>query len=282
MSRPTILTVDDDPQVSAALTRDLKRQYGSRVPRAVGDVGRPGARAAARPGAAHRPGRADRERPADAGEDRHRAAGRVARPRARGQAAPAHGVRRHRRRDHGDQRDRPRLLPAQAVGPARGAALPGHRRPARRLATGPSRGHQRHPGRRRPVVRPHPRAQDVPGPQPRPVPLVRRGARRRGRSGSSSSPGQPRRPAARAGARAASTLRSPTLLELAERARAAHRRPSSRSTTSASSAADRPGSRQRCTPPPRACRRSSSSARRPAVRPARARRSRTTSASPRG
>jgi len=29
MSRPTILTVDDDPQVSAAITRDLKRHYGS-------------------------------------------------------------------------------------------------------------------------------------------------------------------------------------------------------------------------------------------------------------
>src|SRR4029077_20828776 len=29
MSRPTILTVDDDPQVSAALTRALKRRYGS-------------------------------------------------------------------------------------------------------------------------------------------------------------------------------------------------------------------------------------------------------------
>ena len=29
MARPTILTVDDDPQVSAALTRDLKRKYGS-------------------------------------------------------------------------------------------------------------------------------------------------------------------------------------------------------------------------------------------------------------
>jgi thioredoxin reductase (NADPH) len=28
MARPTILTVDDDPQVSAALTRDLKRRYG--------------------------------------------------------------------------------------------------------------------------------------------------------------------------------------------------------------------------------------------------------------
>jgi thioredoxin reductase (NADPH) len=29
MARPTILTVDDDPAVSAALTRDLKRRYGS-------------------------------------------------------------------------------------------------------------------------------------------------------------------------------------------------------------------------------------------------------------
>src|SRR4051794_21621977 len=29
MARPTILTVDDDPQVSAALTRDLKRRYGA-------------------------------------------------------------------------------------------------------------------------------------------------------------------------------------------------------------------------------------------------------------
>src|SRR3954462_13273281 len=29
MTRPTILTVDDDPQVSAALTRDLKRRYGA-------------------------------------------------------------------------------------------------------------------------------------------------------------------------------------------------------------------------------------------------------------
>ena len=51
--------------------------------------------------------------------------------------AAAHGVRRHRRRDRGDQRHRPRLLPAQAVGPAGGPALPGDRRPARRLATRP-------------------------------------------------------------------------------------------------------------------------------------------------
>ena len=54
-----------------------------RVPRAVGDVGGPGARAAEVAGAAHRPGRPDRQRPADAGEDRDRAAGRVARARRR-------------------------------------------------------------------------------------------------------------------------------------------------------------------------------------------------------
>ena len=36
------------------------------------------------------------------------------------QAAAAHGVRRHRRRDQGHQRHRPRLLHAQALGPARG------------------------------------------------------------------------------------------------------------------------------------------------------------------
>ncbi len=29
MSKPTILTVDDDAQVSAAISRDLARQYGS-------------------------------------------------------------------------------------------------------------------------------------------------------------------------------------------------------------------------------------------------------------
>jgi thioredoxin reductase (NADPH) len=29
MSKPTILTVDDDPQVSAAISRDLASQYGA-------------------------------------------------------------------------------------------------------------------------------------------------------------------------------------------------------------------------------------------------------------
>ena len=37
MSKPTILTVDDDPQVSAAITRDLASRYGAdyRVVRAT-------------------------------------------------------------------------------------------------------------------------------------------------------------------------------------------------------------------------------------------------------
>ena len=29
MSKPVILTVDDDPEVSAAITRDLRRHYGA-------------------------------------------------------------------------------------------------------------------------------------------------------------------------------------------------------------------------------------------------------------
>ena len=46
----------------------------------------------------------------------------------------AHRLRRHRRRDPGDQRRRRRPLPAQAVGPAGGEALPGRRRADRDVA----------------------------------------------------------------------------------------------------------------------------------------------------
>ena len=251
MSRPTILTVDDDPQVSAALTRDLKRRYGSeyRVLSATS-----AAQALELLGAlALRTDPvalivSDQRMPEKTGiellgESRER--------RARGQAPAAHGVRRHRRRDRRDQRHRPRLLPAQAVGPAGGPAVPGDRRPARRLATRPPGGHRRHPGRRRPLVRPHPRAEDVPGPQPRPLPLVRRGARRRGRAAVRARRWRARRPAAGAGPRP----RAAAVADAARgrrRPRASTSRPSSRSTTSASSAAARPGSRPGCTPPPRA------------------------------
>ena len=51
------------------------------------------------------------------------------------------------------------------------------------------------------------------------------------------------------------TLRAPSTLEVAQRARPAHDAPSSRSTTSASSAAVRPVSRPPCTARPKGCRR---------------------------
>ena len=59
-----------------------------------------------------------------------------------GPPGAAHRVRRHRRRDRRDQPGRRRPLPAQAVAPAGGEALPGARRAARGV------------GRRRPTRRP--------------------------------------------------------------------------------------------------------------------------------
>ena len=44
MTKPTILTVDDDPMVSAAITRDLRSRYGADYRVVRGDVGRRGAR----------------------------------------------------------------------------------------------------------------------------------------------------------------------------------------------------------------------------------------------
>ena len=112
-------------------------------------------------------------------------------PRPGREVPAAHGVRRHRRRDQGDQRHRARLLPAQALGPARGPALPGHRRPARRLAAGatpttpPTSGSSGTGGPSAAT------SQDLPGPQPRAVPLVRRRARRRGPAAASTWPRRP-------------------------------------------------------------------------------------------
>ena len=78
MTKPTILTVDDDPMVSAAITRDLRSRYGAdyRIVRA--SSGAEAARRAGRARPAGPSGRADRLRPADAGDDRHRAARAVA------------------------------------------------------------------------------------------------------------------------------------------------------------------------------------------------------------
>ena len=244
--RATILTVDDDPRSPRAITRDLRSRYGARLPDRARDLGRRGARRARRARPARPPGRADRLRPADAGDDRHRVPRAGARDLPRRQAAAAHRVRRHRRRDPGDQRHRARLLPAQAVGPARERLYPV-------LDDLLDDWRQAHPDASTGVrvvghrwSRAQPRGQDVPRPQPRAVPLARPRARRRGR------------PAARARRRrrtptcrscwcpTASRCARPTTSSSPTRSACAPA-PSSRSTTCASSAAVRPGSRPRCT-----------------------------------
>ena len=79
----------------------------------------------------------------------HRVPRRGAQDRPRRQARAADRLRRHRGGDRGDQRGRARLLPAQAVGPARGAAVPGRRGPADDVGVG-----RRARGRRRARHRP--------------------------------------------------------------------------------------------------------------------------------
>ena len=77
-----ILTVDDDASVSQAITRDLRGALRRALPDRPVDVGRRGVE---RVGGARPPrptGRADRVRPPDAGDDRHRAA-RASRRRSR-------------------------------------------------------------------------------------------------------------------------------------------------------------------------------------------------------
>ena len=75
MSKPTILTVDDDPMVSAAITRDLSQRYGSDYRIVRTSSGAEALSVLARLALARRTGRADRGRSADAAADRHRDAG---------------------------------------------------------------------------------------------------------------------------------------------------------------------------------------------------------------
>ena len=73
-----------------------------------------------------------------------------------------------------------RPLPAEALGSAGGAALPGRRRPARRLAGGRAGRLRPDPGRRPPLVARVARRPRLPGPKPGALPLAGRRARRRG------------------------------------------------------------------------------------------------------
>ena len=129
-ARTAIVTVDDDPGVSRAVARDLRRRYGEQHRIVRAESGDAGAGRAAGDEAARRPGRGDPGRLPDAADERHRVPRAGDGPVPGGAPGAAHRLRRHRRRHRRDQRRRPRPLPAQAVGPAGGEALPGGRRAA--------------------------------------------------------------------------------------------------------------------------------------------------------
>ena len=278
LAKPTILTVDDDPAVSQAITRDLRGKYGAeyQIVRSTS-----GAEALAVLSEFALRDRhvaliaSDQRMPGMTGVEfleQARAA------RARRQARAADGLRRHRCGNQGDQRHRPRLLPAQAVGSAGGAPVPRPRRPLERLARRAPGRLERVTGRRAPLVGADPRDQDLPGAQSRAVPLARSRTRRRSAATARCRARERGRPPARAGSRRRAVARAVDSRPLPTRSACA-RAPSNRCTTCASSAVVRRGSRPRSTARRRDCRPSSSSAKRRADRPARARPSRTISGS---
>ena len=167
MSRPVLMTVDDDPGVSRAVARDLRRKYGSefRIVRAESGAGRAGRAEGADP--ARRADGRDPRRLPDARHERRRVprAGDGHRP-ARPPRA-AHRLRRHRRRDPRHQRRRRRPLPAQAVGAAGREALPGRRRADRDLAQRRRPLRRGDEGARPPLVGRVVRRPRLPGPQRR-------------------------------------------------------------------------------------------------------------------
>ena len=114
----------------ARRARALRR----RLPRPARGVRRRGGGAPARAAPARRDRRARARRPAHAGHVGRRPAGRGARALPARQARPAHRLRRHGGGHRGHQPRADRLLPAEAVGPARAGALPDAGGPAR--ATG--------------------------------------------------------------------------------------------------------------------------------------------------
>ena len=200
MSKPTILAVDDDPR-SRPRSPGTCASATARVPRRPGDVRGRGAGACSPAGAARQPVAliaADQRMPEMTGIElleQSRGA------RARGEVPAAHRVRRHRRRD---QR-RSTTSASTTTCSSRGTRpRSGSTRCSTTCSTtggGPSRPHLRRARGRAPLVRPQPRGQDLPGPQPRALPLVRRGARRRGPAAAGLAGGDRGRPAAGAGAR---------------------------------------------------------------------------------
>ena len=217
-SPPAIVCVDDEPAVLAAVARDLRRQFGETLPdrprRQSGAEALDALKELVTRGEQVALLVADQRMPRMCG---HRVPGRGAQARAGRQARAADRLRRHRGGDPGDQRGRPRLLPAQAVGPARGAAVPGGRGPADHVGGGRGAGVRRRARDRAPLQPRLARPARLPGPQPRADALAGRRAR------------QPRRASCCTVADVAderlpvalledgTVLERPTVLELAER-----------------------------------------------------------------
>ncbi len=178
-SRPVVMSVDDDPSVSRAVARDLRRHLGDdyRVVRAESG---PDALEALREltvrGESTALLLADHRMPGMTGVEFLEQAMDLV---PGGPARPAHRVRRHRRRHPRDQRRGPRPLPAQALGPAGGAPLPGARRAADRVACAGPAGVRGADAGRPPVVGADPGGQGVPRAQPGPLPPPGRAQRRR-------------------------------------------------------------------------------------------------------
>ena len=268
MTKPTILTVDDDPMVSQAITRDLRSRYGAdyRIVRAAS--GAEGARGAGRAGPARPAGGAGRHRPADAGDDRHRdarAGAQPACPSAKLLLLTAYADTDVAIRAINDIGLDYYLLkpwdpPEDRLYPVIDDLLGDWQRahPDRQLGR---------PGGRAPLVGTQPRGQDVPGAQPRAVPLARHRARRGGAPARRSSRGAEPDDLPLVLVPDGEPLRSPSDPRPGRCPRPADPRRSSRCTTCASSAAVRPAWRPRSTPRPRGCAPSWSSGRHRAVRP---------------
>ena len=218
--RALILAVDDDPAVGRAIERDLQAPLRRAPPRpARRTPARRGSSSSSRSSGAGEPVAllvADQRMPGMSGVE---FLGARAADGARRQARAAHRLRRHRGRDPRDQRGAPRPLPDEAVEPARGAALPGARRPARGLGGGLRRAAlgARPPGGRAPLLGRGARDPRLPGAQRRALPLARRRPTpRRGRLLAAA--GARREPPARCScSRTAQALVQPSQGDVAER-----------------------------------------------------------------
>ena len=163
----------------AAVARDLRRGFGERYRILRAALGRGGAGDPARAARARRPGRDADRRPADAGHAGHATTCVEARkivPDAKRVLLTAYAD--TEAAIAGDQRGRARLLPAEAVGPARGAAVPGRRGSADDVGGGRRARGRRRARDRPPLLEGVARPARLPRAQPRPGALARRRARR--------------------------------------------------------------------------------------------------------